>query len=212
MCVTVSVLSSQFSVSVCGVRGRAIKEPRNDARRPRYRRTLPISDVLANEVVAQVLDDDVAVSRRDTLSVNADDEGGDGLLDRATVGALLAPQAVGRSADRDELEVADLDSARSERTLFDTTRRGRTRWVSTMGRRTSKAHARSACHTYRVQVSRHENLDLISGERREGGRLRPDPAVLPEDRGRRELAAVRKIDHEVVVDVGLPAHLSFGCW
>ena len=70
-------------------------------------------DVLADEVVAKVLHDDVAVTSLDTLVVDTDHHGGVGLLDAAARRSLPSSQALtGDASDGDELPVPNFNAAR----------------------------------------------------------------------------------------------------
>ena len=70
-------------------------------------------DVLADEVVAKVLHDDVAVTSLDTLVVDTDHHGGVGLLDAAAGRSLPSSQALtGDASDGDELPVPNFKAAR----------------------------------------------------------------------------------------------------
>ena len=70
-------------------------------------------DVLADEVVAKVLHDDVAVTSLDTLVVDTDHHGGVGLLDAAAGRSFPSSQALtGDASDGDELPVPNFNAAR----------------------------------------------------------------------------------------------------
>ncbi len=74
-------------------------------------------DVLADEVVAEVLDDQVAVATLDALVVDTKDHGGVGLLDAAPAGALSASEALTwHASDGDELLVTNADATGSDGT------------------------------------------------------------------------------------------------